>query len=110
MTFESYIEDVRYMMNSIVLVDNATVNVDSIKDAKQAFAEICNGIAKGNNGYEDMKEFLEDVANSLIHDEGGKINHILDDVIKDVIAETLNQSRLKMLYGARQYGPSWTQD
>ena len=110
MTFESYIEDVRYMMNNIVPVDNATVNVDSIKDAKQAFAEICNGIAKGNNGYEGMKKFLEDVANSLIHDEGGKINHILDDVIKDVIAETLNQSRLKMLYGARQYGPSWTQD
>ena len=110
MTFESYIEDVRYMMNNIVPVDNATVNVDSIKDAKQAFAEICNEIARGNNGYEKMKKFLEKVANSLIHDEGGKINHILDDVIKDVIAETLNQSRLKMLYGARQYGPSWTQD
>lgn len=93
MTFESYIEDVRYMMNNIVPEDNATVNVDSIKDAKQAFAEICNDIARGNNGYEKMKKFLENVANSLIHDKGGKINHILDDTINGVITETLSRCK-----------------
>ena len=90
MTFERYVETVRERINSIVPVDVTNVAVDSIKDAKAEFKEICNEIV--DEDYQGSKDFLDDVVESLLTDEySGKINHILDDSIKAISAEVLDQ-------------------
>ena len=91
MTFERYVETVRERINHIIPADATNVDVDTIKDAKAELKEICNE-SINEDSYQDSKDFLGDVVESLLTDEfGGKINHILDDSIKAISAEVLNQ-------------------